>query len=80
MSKKSYKKVKIHTEYITLGQLLKFEGVISNGSEAKLFILDNKILVNGEVCTQRGKKLYPSTKVEINNTLFFEIADDCKED
>ena len=32
---KNYKKIAISTEYITLGQLLKFADVISNGGDAK---------------------------------------------
>jgi ribosome-associated protein len=67
------KKVQITTDYITLGQLLKFENVISNGSEAKAFVLNHKIIVNGEPSNQRGKKLYPSTTIAIDDSLFFEI-------
>ncbi len=77
---KAYEKVKITTEFITLGQFLKFKGIISNGSDAKTYVCKNEILVNGELCTQRGKKLFPSTKIEINNTAFFEILDDSKKD
>lgn len=57
--------VKITTEFITLGQLLKFENIISNGSEAKAFILNNDIFVNKELCKQRGKKIYPDYIVDI---------------
>lgn len=67
------KKVQITTNYITLGQLLKFENVIANGSEAKAFVLNHQIIVNGEASNQRGKKLYPSTVIVIDDSLFFEI-------
>lgn len=70
----NYKQITITTDYITLGQLLKFTGVIDNGALAKVYILENNILVNGEDCKQRGKKLYPTYKIEINKTLFFEIV------
>lgn len=74
MSKENVKIVKISTEYITLGQLLKFADVITNGGEAKQFIMTNKIYVNNELTTQRGKKLRDKDIVNINNSLFFEIS------
>ena len=73
MFEKKYQKVKIRTEYITLGQFLKYQGIISSGFEAKIFINENKIFVNGVLTNARGKKLYPQTKININNTMFFEI-------
>lgn len=73
MLEKNFKSIKISSEYITLGQLLKFANVISNGGEAKNFILNNKILVNNEATIQRGKKLRPNDKIIINDELFFEI-------
>lgn len=74
MSKENAKIVKISTEYITLGQFLKFADVITNGGEAKQFIMTNKIFVNNELTTQRGKKLRDKDIVNINNSLFFEIS------
>lgn len=71
---KSWKKVVIHTDYITLGQFLKFEDVIREGGEAKEFIMSHSIKVNGENNKQRGKKLYPGTKIEIDEKMFFEIS------
>lgn len=74
MSKENVKIVRISTEYITLGQFLKFADVITNGGEAKRFIMTNKIYVNNELTTQRGKKLRDKDVVNINNSLFFEIS------
>jgi len=71
---KNYQKIKISTDYITLGQLLKFSGIIDNGSEAKEFIFNNEILVDGEDCKMRGKKLKGGEKIEINNSVFLEIS------
>lgn len=51
------KEIKVNTEIIKLDAFLKWSAVASSGAEAKMFILDELILVNGEVCTQRGKKL-----------------------
>ena len=56
----------VSTEFIKLDSFLKFSGVVSLGSEAKMYILDELVSVNGEVCTQRGKKLYKGDVVEFN--------------
>lgn len=60
------KKVKITTEYIKLDQLLKFAGAVSIGSEAKELIKAEKVAVNGEICTMRGKKIRPGDAVALN--------------
>ena len=51
--------VSITTEYIKLEALLKLANAVSSGGEAKLLIQEGQVAVNGEVCTQRGKKLRP---------------------
>lgn len=55
--------IKISTDYIKLDQLLKFAGLCENGAMAKQLIVNEKIKVNDEICTQRGKKIYPGTIV-----------------
>lgn len=49
--------VSLEGPFITLGALLKYCAVCHTGGEAKLMIQAGEVLVNGEVCTQRGKKL-----------------------
>ena len=49
--------IKISTEFIKLDALLKFASLVGSGGEAKMLIQDGKVLVNGEVCTMRGKKI-----------------------
>lgn len=49
----------IHTEFIKLQDALKYANLVYSGGEAKQLILDGQVKVGGEVCTQRGKKLYP---------------------
>jgi ribosome-associated protein len=51
--------VAISTEYIKLQDALKFANVVYSGGEAKTLIQEGEVLVNGEVCTMRGKKLRP---------------------
>ncbi len=62
--------IKISTEFIKLDSFLKFSGAASLGSEAKMYILDEQVSVNGEICTQRGKKLYIGDIVEFNGEKF----------
>lgn len=60
------KAVKITTEFIKLQDLLKFASLVSTGGEAKIVIAEEEVLVNGEVCTQRGKKIRPGDVVNYN--------------
>ncbi len=61
--------IKIKTEYIKLGQLLKFADVISNGGQEKEFIANHKIKVNDVDENRRGRKLYPGDEVRIDSIL-----------
>ncbi len=51
--------VAIQTEYIKLESALKLSNAVYSGGEAKALIQEGHAKVNGEVCTMRGKKLYP---------------------
>lgn len=64
------KEVSIQSEFIRLDDLLKFEGVVSTGGHAKFVIRGGEVLVNGEVCLQRGKKLRPGDKIEYDGAAF----------
>lgn len=57
-------------QYITLGILLKIAKIISTGGEAKIFLSENEILVNGEEENRRGRKLYNDDKVEVAGNVF----------
>jgi ribosome-associated protein len=61
------KTIQIQTEYIKLAQFLKFINVVSSGGDAKQLIQDGAVSVNGEVTTQRGKKLKPGDEIIIGN-------------
>ena len=58
--------IKIDTPYITLGQLLKRLDVIDSGGQAKYFLQEVTVKVNGEVETRRGRKIYPQDQVDIS--------------
>ena len=57
-------KIKIKTEFIKLDSLLKFAALVGTGGEAKYVISEGLVSVNGEVCTMRGRKIYPGDRVE----------------
>ncbi|WP_251441705.1 RNA-binding S4 domain-containing protein [Veillonella intestinalis] len=64
-TKKEPIQVEIHTPYIKLDQLLKFEQIIGTGGQVKFLLDDQKITVNGEICHEKRKKIYPDDIVEI---------------
>ena len=54
--------VVISTEFIKLQDAMKYANIVYSGGEAKALIQEGEVLVNGEVCTMRGKKLYPGDR------------------
>ena len=52
-------KLRPQDEFIKLGQALKAAGLVESGVEAKDVIQNGLVLVNGEIDTRRGRKLYP---------------------
>ena len=59
-------KITLKDEFIKLGQALKAAGLVESGAEAKEVIQEGKVLVNGEVESRRGKKLYAGDLVTFN--------------
>jgi len=47
----------LNDEYIRLDDLLKLTGCVQTGGMAKVLIQSGGVLLDGEVCTMRGKKL-----------------------
>lgn len=58
--------ISITTEFIKLDALLKFSGLVYTGGEAKILIQEGQVLVNGEVCTMRGKKIRSGDIVSVD--------------
>lgn len=58
---------KIQTEFIRLDALLKLAGVADTGGQAKWMIQDGTVLLNGEVCIQRGKKIRSGDTVTVGD-------------
>lgn len=67
---KVLKEVYITTEFIRLDAVLKLASVVSTGGQAKMLIEDEQIKVNGEICTQRGKKLRDGDTFSFENRNF----------
>ncbi|MBP1994594.1 S4 domain-containing protein YaaA [Paenibacillus eucommiae] len=68
------KPISIHTDYITLGQFLKLSECISTGGQAKFFLEETAIQVNGEPENRRGKKLVPHDVVTVEGFGSFEVV------
>ena len=62
--------VMIQTEFIKLEAALKFANATESGGMAKAVIQDGLVMVNGEVCTMRGKKLYPGDRIVFGETTY----------
>lgn len=61
--------IKINDEFIKLDSLLKFSGLAETGGEAKMLIQGGQVLVNGEVCTMRGKKMRDGDKAQYGDRI-----------
>ena len=62
--------IKISTEYITLGQFLKFAGIVDRGSDSKIFLQENVVLIDGEADNRRGRKLCGGETLEIDGNVY----------
>ena len=62
--------IKIRDEFIKLGQALKLAGLVDSGVEAKIVIQNGEVKLNGNVETQRGKKIVSGDVVEYNGNSF----------
>jgi len=67
--------IAISTEFIKLDAFLKFACAVSSGGEAKIRIAEGEVMVNGEVCTMRGKKIRPGDTVAIDGETFEVVAE-----
>lgn len=60
----------INTEFIKLDSALKFANMAESGGEAKTMVQDGYVSVNGEICTQRGRKLRDGDTVTVAGQSF----------
>lgn len=66
--------ISINSEFIKLDSFLKYAGAVGTGGEGKILIKEGHVTVNGEVCTMRGKKLYPGDTVAIADDVYSVTA------
>ena len=66
--------ITITTEYIKLDACLKFAGLCSTGGEAKIRIEQGEVMVNGEPCFQRGKKLRAGDQISLDGRRYAIVS------
>ena len=59
--------ITIRDDHIKLGQALKLSGAAGSGVDAKYFITEGLVKVNGQICTERGKKLYKGDVIDFDD-------------
>jgi ribosome-associated protein len=64
----------IVTPGITLGDALKWAGVVSTGGQAKLLVRGGTVLVNGVVERRRGRRLSPGDRVAVGGREYHVVA------
>ena len=63
------KTITSHTEFIKLQDLLKYANLVETGGMAKECVQGGEVMVNGEICTMRGKKIRPGDVVELGGEI-----------
>ena len=54
---KRKERIGINTEFIKLDNLLKLSGAAETGGQAKLMVQNGEVMLNGEICQMRNKKI-----------------------
>ena len=62
--------ISIYTDFIKLDSFLKLAGIVGTGGHAKILIQEGEVLVNGAVCTMRGKKLFRGDEISFEGETF----------
>ena len=70
--------VVIGSPFIKLEAALKFANAVFSGGEAKAVIQQGEVLVNGETCLMRGKKLYPGDRISFANQTYLICANEAQ--
>ncbi len=67
--------VEISREPVELHKILKFEGMVASGGQAKVVVAAGQVQVNGKVETQKRKKIVSGDTIEFNNeTIRIQLA------
>ncbi len=65
--------ITIHTAHIQLDQLLKWEGIIDTGGQVRPMLEEGMISINGEIATERRKKISPGDLVELKGVGVWKV-------
>lgn len=66
--------VEITTEFITMDKLLKFSGVADTGGQAFLMVEDGVVRLNGQLVTEKRKKVHPDDVVNIDDQIELTVV------
>ena len=66
--------IEITTETITMDKLLKFSGVADTGGQAFLMVEDGVVRLNGQIVTEKRKKVQPGDVVNIDNQIELTVV------
>ncbi len=66
--------VEITTEFITMDKLLKFSGIADTGGQAFLMVEDGVVRLNGQLVTEKRKKVYPGDVVNIDEQIELTVV------
>lgn len=66
--------VEIRTEFITMDKLLKFSGVADTGGQAFMMVEDGVVRLNGQLVTEKRKKVRPGDVVNIDDQIELTVA------
>jgi ribosome-associated protein len=61
--------VEILKQTVELFKILKFEGMVGSGGEAKMVIADGLVIVNGDVETRKRKKIINGDIIEFGEDI-----------
>ncbi len=61
------REVEISKEPVQLYKILKFEGLVSNGGEAKAAVAEGQVLVNGKIETRKRKQIVSGDIIEFGD-------------
>jgi ribosome-associated protein len=62
-----FRQVEIQSEPVELYKILKFEGLVTSGGQAKAVVVAGQVRVNGKVETQKRKKIVGGDTIEFDN-------------
>lgn len=66
--------IEITTEFITMDKLLKFAGIADTGGQAFLMVEDGVVRLNGQLVTEKRKKVHPGDIVNIDNQIELTVV------